>query len=121
MDTAFAQHRCHSLDPKSLAHARKHDGVDVFLVWRDAPTLLADHIEAVARSFEFNVTEISAERRTLYRDADGEMRARSLRRVRLSYYGTQENFCVGLLAVLEEIDGLCRWVHIARLDCALMD
>lgn len=92
------------------------DGVDLFLVWRGAPKYLADQIEPVARSFDFRVCEISAERRTVFRDHGGVLRARSLRRVRLLYGGPHENFCVGLLAVLEEVEGLCRWVHVSRLD-----
>lgn len=121
MENSVAQRLHHSVRPPSPAHAREHDGVDVFLIWREAPKLLAEHIEAVAHSFEFRVCEISAERRTVYRDAEGEMRARSLRRVRLRYDGTQENFCLGLLAVLEEVEGLCRWVHVSRLDCGVQD
>ena len=60
---------------------------------------------------------ITAEKRVIVRrDNDCTRQARALRRVRFRYAGTRDQFYVGLLAVLEEVERVCPWVHVARLE-----
>ncbi len=92
------------------------DGVDVYVVWRAAPTYLVECIQEVARSFDFHIDSIAAEKRLACQLDDSTQKVRSLRRVRLRYAGTREQFYVGLLAVLEEIERVCPWVHVTRVD-----
>lgn len=106
---------------RPLELAAKPKGVDVYVVWRGAPKYLADCINDVTHTFGFQITAITTERRVVFRDDRGAMRARSLRQVRLSYQGSTELFCCGLMAVLEEIDRVCPWIHVTRLEEAMSD
>lgn len=92
------------------------DGVDVYVVWRAAPKYLAECIQPVAHTFDFHIDSIGAEKRVVGDDANGTKHVRSLRRIRLHHAGSQEQFYIGLLAVLEEIERVCPWVHVTRLD-----
>jgi hypothetical protein len=94
----------------------KSDGVDVYVVWRAAPKYLVECIQEVARSFDFHIDGIAAEKRVACQLDECTKQVRSLRRVRLRYAGTHEQFCIGLLAVLQEIERVCPWVHVTRLD-----
>jgi hypothetical protein len=94
----------------------KTDGVDVYVVWRAAPTYLVERIQDVARSFDFHIEGVGAEKRLACQLDDSTQKVRSLRRVRLRYAGAREQFFIGLLAVLEEIERVCPWVHVSRFD-----
>lgn len=104
-----------------LEFAAKSGGVDVYVVWRAAPKYLVECIQQVARSFDFHIDGIAAEKRVVCQLDDCTKQVRSLRRVRLRYAGTREQFFVGLLAVLEEIERVCPWVHVTRLDRRALD
>ena len=107
--------------PPSLELGSKPDSVDVYIVWHGAPKYFSECIEKVARSCDFYVKAITAEERVVYRDESGAMCARSLRRVRLCFTGPREVFSSGLLAVLEEIDRVCPWVHVARRERSMAE
>lgn len=99
-----------------LAITSRSDRVDIYVVWRAAPKYFVECIQQVARSFDFHIDDIAAEKRVVGQNSDGTKQARSLRRVRLRYAGTREQFYIGLSAVLEEIERVCPWVHVTRLD-----
>lgn len=105
-------------EPPRFELSMKRERVDIYVVWRAAPKYLVECIEPVARSFDFHIAGISAERRMIvHRDSDGIRQARTLRCVRFYYTGTTcDQFYVGLLAVLEEIERVCPWVHLTKLD-----
>jgi hypothetical protein len=92
------------------------DGVDIYVVWRAAPKYLAECIQSVAHAFDFHIDSIGAEKRVVGDDENGTKHVRSLRRIRLRHAGTREQFYIGLLAVLEEIERVCSWVQVTRLD-----
>lgn len=97
--------------------APKRERVDIYVVWGGAPKYLAECIEQVARSFDFHIDGITAEKRVIVcRDNDCTRQVRALRRVRFRYAGNRDQFYVGLLAVLEEVERVCPWVHVARLE-----
>ncbi len=99
-----------------LALAPKSDAVDVYVVWRTAPKYFVESIQLVARSFDFHIEAIAAEKRVMFQLEDSTKQVRSLRRVRLRYSGKRAQFYVGLLAVLEEIESVCPWVAVTRID-----
>ena len=107
--------------PPPLELGSKADGVDVYIVWRGAPKYFSECIEKVARSCDFYIKGITAEERVVYRGENGTMCARSLRRVQLCFTGPSEGFFSGLLAVLQEIDRVCPWVHVSRLERSMAE
>lgn len=101
--------------------ASKSDGIDVYVVWRGAPKYLVECIQEVATTFDFHIDAVAAEKRIVCQLDDGTRQVRSLRRVRFRYAGAREQFYVGLLAVLEEIERVCPWVHVTRLEGSTLD
>lgn len=104
-----------SAQPELQLNSRS-EGADIYVVWRGAPKYLAECIEDVAQACNFRIAGITAERRVAFRDDTGTMHARSLRRIRLRFTGSGEMFSSGLVAVLEEIERVCPWLHVARLE-----
>jgi hypothetical protein len=107
--------------PPPLALRSKSDGIEVYIVWHSAPKYFSECIEKVARSCHFYIKGITAEERVVYRDESGTICARSLRRVQLCFTGPREVFSSGLLAVLEEIDRVCPWVHVTRIERSMAE
>lgn len=92
------------------------DGIELHIVWRGTPNYLEDCLLETIESANFKLSSISKEERADCANSDGSMQNRPVRRVRLIFTGSEDNFYPCLLMVLHEVDRIAPWVQMSRLS-----